>query len=425
MKTEKRGKIAHVMLVISIVPLFFFGIIILFLSTRLLSNTMYAEIESELGGAAENVIYMLDLAYPGDYTLVGDSALQLHKGEHDLTREYSIVDKVKANTGFDVTLFYEDTRILTTICDEDEKRIVGTGVSPIVLRDIRSDEKPHFYTNTKINNIEYFSYYAPLKNSDGSLVGLVFIGKPSTQIESSIQNVSYPLALTVLLTGLVIAFFLYLYTRKFDSVLQHICVFLSSVSTENLNAELDKSVLGRNDEFGDIGRSAVHMQQELRHTVEQDALTKLYNRRSGDRRLNQVIEKSAVNGSPFCLSIGDIDFFKKVNDTYGHDCGDLVLKSVADIMREHMAKIGFVARWGGEEFLLVFDRMEMEEAAESLNALLDKIRAAEILYGEQIIKVTMTFGLTPGDSSDHSTLLKTADQKLYDGKAGGRNRVVI
>lgn len=425
MQKDKSGKMAHILLAISIIPLFFFGIVVLFLATELFTRTMYNEIEKELEGAAQNVIYMMDLAYPGDYQLVGDKALELHKGEHDLTREYTLVDNVKENTDLDVTIFYKDTRVLTTICDDAGERITGSGASPIVVRDVMEGGQPHFYTNTRINSVEYFSYYTPLKNADGTITGMVFIGKPSSDVDSSIRTASYPLAASVFAAACVIAFFLFLYTRKFDGVLQEIRRFLTSVSTGNLTDGLDSIVLRRKDEFGDIGRSAVHMQQALRHTVEQDALTELYNRRSGDRKLHQIMDKSASTGTPFCVCIGDIDFFKKVNDTYGHDCGDIVLKSVAAILREHMNSIGFVARWGGEEFLLVFDRMTTDQAYESLNSLLEKIRKADIPYGDLIVKVTMTFGLTQGDSTDHTTLLKNADEKLYEGKTGGRNRVVL
>lgn len=86
---------------------------------------------------------------------------------------------------------------------------------------------------------------------------------------------------------------------------------------------------------------------------------------------------------------------------------------------------GFAARWGGEEFLLVFDSMNIEQAHESLEELLDKIRALETHYGEQTIQVTMTFGLTAGDSPDYAQLLRAADEKLYEGKASGRNKIVL
>ena len=136
------------------------------------------------------------------------------------------------------------------------------------------------------------------------------------------------------------------------------------------------------------------------------------------------MERASTNGTPFAIAIGDIDFFKKVNDTYGHSCGDLVLKSVSDILRGHMNSIGFVARWGGEEFLFVFDHLDAQQAQKSLQDLLTKIRELEIPYQDQVIRVTMTFGLVAGDERDQDTLLCLADNKLYEGKTGGRDRVI-
>lgn len=425
MQQKKSGKMAYILFVISAVPLLFCGIIILFLSTEFFTKAMYQEIESELHGAANNVIHMLDLAYPGDYTLVGDTALSLFKGEHDLTAEYSLVDRVKEDSGFEVTLFYQDTRILTTIRRENGERLVGTSAPQIVQKDVLNGGEAHFYTNTIINGQEYFSYYIPLRNSDGSIVGMVFLGKPSSQVDLSIRHASYPLVVAVVIVTLLIILFLYLYTRKFDVVLQKICSFLNAVSTGDLTAELDGIVLKRNDEFGSIGRAAVNMQQAVRQTVEQDPLTELYNRRAANRRLRQVMERSAAGDTPFCVCLGDIDHFKAVNDTYGHDCGDEVLRQVSTVLREHMRLNGFASRWGGEEFLLVFDRMDMDQAYSSLNLLLEKIRQLEIPFEDKTIHVTMTFGLTQGEHTDHTTLLKNADRKLYDGKAGGRDRVVF
>ena len=215
-----------------------------------------------------------------------------------------------------------------------------------------------------------------------------------------------------------------LYTKSFAKILLKIHSFLADVSTGNLNAVLDSAVLKRHDEFGDIGRSALSMQNSLRHLIEQDTLTGLYNRRSGNRRLIHVVSKAEHKQQPFAVCIGDIDFFKKVNDTYGHDAGDEVLKAVANALKEHMLKCGFVARWGGEEFLLVFDHMDADKAGKSLNDLLEKIRKLRIPYKEKIICVTMTFGVINGDHSDISKLLKDADDKLYFGKEHGRNRVI-
>lgn len=423
MRSDK-GKIGQVLQTINIIPLLAFGAVTLLMCYHGFSATMHSEVQQELQYVARNVNTIMDAAYPGDYVLKGEDNFRLYKGSKDITADYNLVDRIKADTDLEITVFYRDTRILTTICNSDGARIVGTGAPDIVISDVLLRGEDKFYNKVLINGSEYFSYYMPLKNSDGAVAGMIFVGKPTKEVDAAVLQSLYPLIITTFLTMALISFFLFCYTRKLVNVLERIREFLAAVATGNLTAELDASVIGRGDEFGDIGRSAVAMQLSLRNLVEQDALTELFNRRSADRRLRQIIQKSESQQTPFCLAIGDIDFFKKVNDTYGHDCGDLVLKNVAAKLREHMRAGGFAARWGGEEFLLVFDRMDMAQAHRVLTRLLEDIRSMESHYEDQIVKVTMTFGLTAGDTTDITELLRIADDKLYKGKADGRNRII-
>jgi len=424
MSTKYKGKIPIILQALSVIPLLFLGIILMLLASHQFTSAMYEQVEEELQNVALNVNTLFELVYPGDYMLTGEDAYQLYKGEHNITSDYSLIDRVKQDTGLDITLFYQDTRILTTIYSSSDVRIIGSGAPSIVVDDVLNGGEAHFYTNTIINDSNYFSYYMPLHNSDSSVVGMLFVGKPSKNVNEAINRSIYPLIIADILVMLIIAAGISAYTKKFSAALLKIHSFLSDVSTGNLSARLNDSVLKRNDELGDIGRSALSMQRSLRHMVEQDTLTELFNRRSADRKLHQILDKAAKQGLPFSLAIGDIDYFKRVNDTYGHECGDVVLKKVADTLREHMNTLGFVARWGGEEFLLVFDHMNVNEANESLQNLLEKIRNLKVVYNEETIHVTMTFGLSDGDTADIQQLLKTADNKLYQGKTGGRNQIV-
>lgn len=425
MLKKNKGKITYTLQAISIIPLFFFAIAILLLSYNRFSITMNAEVEQELRNSAKNLQTMFDLVYPGDYHLEGEDAYRLYKGNADITESYSIVDSLKINTDIDATLFFQDTRILTTIRDNSGERIVGSGAPGKVMNEVFQTGNSKFYLKTQINNTEYFSYYMPLYNSDGTIVGMIFVGRSSKSVNNAIQNAVLPLLMIVIIVMFIIGLCLFIYTRRFAAVFIKLDKFLAEVASGNLDAELDPTVVNRRDELGDIGNSAVKMQRSLRHMIEQDALTELFNRRSANRKLKQLLKRSESNKAPFSICIADIDFFKKVNDTYGHDCGDAVLKHTAAILNEHMKPLGFAARWGGEEFLLVFDNMNMFQAKTSLQALLEKIRESEVVYEEQTVKITMTFGVTDNDTSDINLLIKQADDKLYAGKEAGRNRVVV
>lgn len=424
--TQKKssGKISYTLQIIGLLPLLALGIAMLFFTSQWFTKTMYQEVERELYDATKSATTLLNAAYPGDYHLEGDVAYLLYKGETDITRDYSLLDQFKEDTGLDITLFYQDTRILTTLYNAQGERIVGSGAPDIVIRDVLNTGENHFYTHTLINGKAYFSYYIPLRNQDGSVVGMLFVGRPSETVSLSIQNYVYPLTWLIIGFVALVSVCIYFYTRRFVAVLLHIHSFLSDVASGNLNATLDHSVTKRSDELGDIGRCALSMQRSLRTMIEQDALTELYNRRSGDKKLRQVFEESRSSGQSFAIAIGDIDFFKKVNDTYGHECGDAVLKNVSALLKQHMWHRGFAARWGGEEFLLVFENVDLAEARKQLELLMDKIHELDTLYEGQHVKVNMTFGLICDPDKDIHALLKEADGKLYIGKTNGRNQVV-
>ena len=425
MKDKSKGRVGQILQVINIVPLLVFGFVSILLCYYCFTKTMYQEIAQELRYVAYSVDDLMDTAYPGDYTLVGQTALRLYKGETDITQAYDLIDHLKEQTGLEITIFYRDTSILTTIYNaETNTRFVGMGASEAAISQVLRDGNPLFAPSALINGSRYFAYYMPLQNADGRTVGMICVTKPSEQVDSAILESLYPFIIVTIVAMALISIALFIYTKRVAGTLLHIRNFLSDVSSGNLTTELEPSVSRRRDEFGDIGRSAVTMQSSLRSMIEQDALTGLSNRRAADRRLKQIIRKYETQGTPFSIAIGDIDYFKKVNDTYGHDAGDLILKNVADKLREHMRTYGFVARWGGEEFLLVFDHSDVVEAHRVLEDLSRDLRRMESAYNGIIIMVTMTFGLTGGDTTDTNALILAADKYLYDGKEAGRNRIV-
>lgn len=164
----------------------------------------------------------------------------------------------------------------------------------------------------------------------------------------------------------------------------------------------------------------------LKEASQRDSLTGLYNRRAMEEYLKNVIKDTQQYVTWFNVAIGDIDFFKKINDKYGHEAGDVVLKHVADILSAYMKDKGAVARWGGEEFLFVFKGINGEEATVELEKLRAMIENSKVEYNGEEISVTMTFGIdeySNGFPIDYT--ISNADKKLYIGKKQGRNRVIF
>jgi len=163
----------------------------------------------------------------------------------------------------------------------------------------------------------------------------------------------------------------------------------------------------------------------LQREASTDPLTALPNRRGIRKILDDLALKSTNLGEPFCLAMGDIDFFKKVNDTYGHDAGDVVLKTVAGHMENFLTGKGLVGRMGGEEFLIILENSDLQENFAAMEALRQSISELVIPYGNLNLSITMTFGLAQyaAVSGVHAAI-NEADSRLYEGKKSGRNRVI-
>lgn len=165
-------------------------------------------------------------------------------------------------------------------------------------------------------------------------------------------------------------------------------------------------------------------QERLEDEASYDPLTHFLNRRSMDERLNHTHRNAIINDVPYSLIMADIDHFKIVNDTYGHDCGDFVLQNISKIISAQIRAKDSACRWGGEEFLiLVNDAPEI--AVEVANRIRAAIEDFEFYYEGKSIHVTITLGVSGYYSSAKvKTLIEIADKRLYKGKENGRNQVV-
>lgn len=165
--------------------------------------------------------------------------------------------------------------------------------------------------------------------------------------------------------------------------------------------------------------------RKLETLASMDALTNLYNRRHMNKHLEELEHNYFNANQPFSIAIADIDFFKKINDTYGHDAGDFVLSEISLLFHNFMKNKGQVARWGGEEFLFSFEGDNADYVFVELNTLRTLIRAHTFIYKENLIQVTVTFGLEEYDSGiGLENTITRADAKLYTGKVEGRDRVI-
>lgn len=428
-ENKKNDKLQRAVLLRTIIPELIMCAVILITVILCTRSALEEEVYRSLESVAASVATAYDTMYPGDYELVGDKkVVSLYKGDKELTGDHAYLDRVRIASGMNVTLFYKDARILTTLKDDKGERYVGSGVHTTVISTMTGTEKPeplHYKMEIESGKY-YYACYVPLFNSDGSFVGMVGTAITAAEVRRK-EDLAVAPTLLIVAAGLLAASVISRkYTNNIVSAIEGMHSFLAKMVAGRLSNEMPQEILKRDDEIGAMGQSIIHMQNAVRILVECDPLTTLYNRRCGDAKMKAVQKKALESGEPFCIAIGDIDFFKKVNDTYGHDAGDLVLKHVASELKNLMAGRGHAVRWGGEEFLLIFEDMRLIPVAASIETFLDKIKAARIKYGSQDIRVTMTMGLVEG-KADRSMeeMIKEADEKLYYGKQNGRNQLVV
>lgn len=191
------------------------------------------------------------------------------------------------------------------------------------------------------------------------------------------------------------------------------------------NRELQEKLENSSTEIASLRQNLEVVQREAMT----DALTGIANRKMFDAALRRAASESAESGEPLCLALTDIDFFKKFNDTYGHQTGDQVLKLVARIMRENVKGRDVAARYGGEEFGVILPQTSIQDAktvCEQIRNTVSSKRIRNRSTGEEMGNITLSLGIAlyrPGEPL--SELIHRADEGLYFAKRSGRNQTVL
>lgn len=238
----------------------------------------------------------------------------------------------------------------------------------------------------------------------------------------SFSSLSRPLSHKLFQGAAIVAFFLLCDT------------WLASVNAPYALAEPATSILRH---FNIIGFCAIlawiahahalsvhEAEQALHRIASTDPLTNLLNRRAMTELIEREVARSQRTRQPLALLLCDIDHFKRINDGHGHAAGDHVLQTVANLLQATVREYDCVARWGGEEFLILLPDASLTGAATIAERLRAAVQVCAISFEDQTIPVTMTLGVSPlhPEENWHSAVNR-ADEALYRGKANGRNRV--
>jgi diguanylate cyclase (GGDEF)-like protein len=168
------------------------------------------------------------------------------------------------------------------------------------------------------------------------------------------------------------------------------------------------------------------LQSKLREQAIRDPLTNIFNRRYLDETLDRELSRAAREDYPVCVIMVDIDHFKRVNDTHGHEAGDLVLKAIAETLSHHCRRGDFACRYGGEEFVVVLPNITLETAYARAEDLRKSLHLLSVPYEEHNLSVTISMGIAcfPENGQTRDAILRAADQAMYAAKEAGRDHIL-
>lgn len=175
-----------------------------------------------------------------------------------------------------------------------------------------------------------------------------------------------------------------------------------------------------------VSRNLYELFENTAQTALVDHLTGAYNRRSSESRLRDAVELSRIRQSNLCLAILDLDDFKSLNDNYGHEFGDTVLRQLGELLRSNVRRGDWVGRWGGDEFVIAIQGGESEAQA-MLSRICEAVRQEQFMAPNgSVHRLTLSCGVCEwSDTLDPNNLFARADEALYRAKRGGRDQVSL
>ncbi len=254
------------LLLIVLLPLIVMGIVTVIVSNSRISNVVTDNIENGLRAAAVSVRDTIQNADDGAFSV--DASGALYKGTYNITEHVEIADNIQEATDMDITVFYGDTRYMTSICKEDGSRQVGTQASEVVTEEVLKKGNDYFARNVDVQGQAYFGYYVPIAAEDGTIEGMVFAGMPQSEARAEIMKIITLLIGIILAMGIICCVTVAIVVTNLTNALHKGTDALEEVAEGRLNAELDERITKRRDEIGHISRSIVKLKQQQSEIIQ-------------------------------------------------------------------------------------------------------------------------------------------------------------
>lgn len=249
-ETKKKLKVglAVRLTLMALLPVMIMGMVLSGYAQNILRTNMKNEVQNGLKSAA----IALDGAYsdiPGEFAENAEG--QIVKGDTLISGDYDLIDYLKEYTGVEATLFYGDTRIVTSLKNGSERNI-GTKAGEAVIAEVLGNGNDYFDDDIEINGEKYYGYYTTLKASDGSVVGMIFTGKPQIEVESLLSSESFKIALIAIVFVIIAGVVAVIIALSIIKALKHAMLVLGEVAEGDLTGVTDSKIKSRSDEIGEM-----------------------------------------------------------------------------------------------------------------------------------------------------------------------------
>ena len=254
------------LLLCSILPISVLGIIIVFMSLTFLRNSIINQVENSLRGTAAATLAAYD-QNSGTY-LVAENG-DVWKGGYNISNSEKLLDTIKEKSGMDVTFFYGNKRIMTSIKDQSGERILGSPAGSKIEEMVLQNGKEYFSKNVSVDGVMYFGYYVPVFQGDDSNepVGMVFAGINKNETLYSVLSIVFYMTVIVLVIAIIGIVGAGLISNTISRVLKYEITSLEYLAMGNLNVQIDKKNLQRKDEIGDLSRAIDTLKTDLRSVI--------------------------------------------------------------------------------------------------------------------------------------------------------------
>lgn len=248
MKIFRNLKLQYKMLILAIIPVLVMGIVAILISNTVVKNKLLDDAKQKLKATSNAVLAAYD-QNAGDYFV--NATGDVWKGAYNVSLSTSFIDDIAAKTGIEVTFFYNDKRLVTSLKDADGKRILGSKAGDFLVENVLKDGNEVFTNRVLVDGTFYFGYYVPVhQNNSDEIIGMVFAGMPVKEIYASLNLITMIFTVAIIVILVIAVIGCLLVSRGIAKSIQSSMDVVKQISEGNLNVEIEQSMLDRKDEAG-------------------------------------------------------------------------------------------------------------------------------------------------------------------------------